>query len=39
MITQSIFRPPSRREGFGEHARGDRRNGGLKMLCVMQRFA
>jgi hypothetical protein len=31
MITQSIFRPASRRERFGEHPVADRRDGGLKM--------
>jgi hypothetical protein len=30
-ITQSIFRPASWRERLGEHAKGDRRDGGLKM--------
>ena len=28
---QSIFRPASRRERLGEHPKGDRRDGGLKM--------
>jgi len=32
---QSIFRPASRREALGEHSGGDRRDGGLKMLCIM----
>jgi len=31
---QSIFRPASRREALGEHSGGDRRDGGLKMLCI-----
>jgi hypothetical protein len=30
-ITQSIFRPASRRESLGMEIRGDRRDGGLKM--------
>ena len=30
-ITQSIFRPASRRETLGEHTKGDRRDGDLKM--------
>src|SRR6266403_6247806 len=30
-ITQSIFRPASRRERLGKHTKGDRRDGGLKM--------
>jgi hypothetical protein len=34
-----IFRPASRRERVGMDNRGDRREGGLKMLRVMQRFA
>src|ERR1700736_3316815 len=32
---QSIFRPAARRERLGEHPKGDRRDGGLKMLCIM----
>jgi hypothetical protein len=35
---QSIFRPASRREMLGEHSGGGRRDGGLKMLCIMLQF-
>jgi hypothetical protein len=32
---QSIFRPAARRETLGEQSEGGRRDGGLKMLCIM----
>jgi hypothetical protein len=32
---QSIFRPAARRETLGEQSEGSRRDGGLKMLCIM----
>src|SRR6266481_3918069 len=35
IIMQSIFRPASRRETLGEESEGGRRDGGLKMLCIM----
>jgi hypothetical protein len=32
---QSIFGSASRRERLWQHIEGDRRDGGLKMLCIM----
>jgi len=32
---QSIFRPAARRKSLGEQSEGGRRDGGLKMLCIM----
>jgi len=35
---QSIFRPAARRETLGEQSEGGRRDGGLKMLCIVRKY-